>query len=61
MTYASMFHLLEPLLMDLYNARARAKTVDSAKVEQINSWIDTLKCNPTPKQFEEILTCAKEL
>jgi len=59
MTYAAMFHLLEPLLMDLYNARARA--ADGAKVEQINSWIDTLQSNPTPKQFEEILTCAKEM
>ncbi len=59
MTYAAMFHLLEPFLMDLYNARA--KTVDSAKVEQINSWIDTLQSNPTPKQFEEILSRVKEL
>ena len=59
MTYSTMFHLLEPLLMDIYSARARA--VDSAKVEQINSWIDTLQSNPTPKQFEEILTGIKEL
>ena len=59
MTYVTMFHLLEPLLMDLYNTRA--KIVDSAKIEQINSWIDTLQGNPTQKQFEEILTHAKEL
>ncbi len=59
MTYSAMFHLLEPLLMDLYSARA--KTQDSAKIEQINSWIDTLQGNPTPKQYEEILSRAKEL
>jgi len=59
MTYSAMFHLLEPLLMDLYSARAR--TVDSSKIEQINSWIDTLQSNPTPKQFEEILSRVKEL
>ena len=59
MTYASMFHLLEPLLMDLYSARAKRK--DSSKIEEINSWIDTLQGNPTPKQFEEILSRVKEL
>ncbi len=59
MTYAAMFHLLEPLLMDLYNAKA--KTQDSAKIEQLNSWIDTLQGNPTLKQFEEILSRVKEL
>ena len=59
MTYSAMFHLLEPLLMDLYSVRA--KIVDSAKVEQINRWIDTLQDNPTLKQFEEILSRAKEL
>ena len=59
MTYAAMFHLLEPLLMDLYSARA--KTQDSAKIEHLNSWIDTLQSNPTLKQFEEILSRAKEL
>ncbi len=59
MTYASMFHLLEPLLMDLYSARAKRK--DSSKIEEINSWIDTLQGNPTPKQYEEILSRAKEL
>ena len=59
MTYVTMFHLLEPLLMDLYSARA--KIVDSTKVEQINRWIDTLQDNPIPKQFEEILTGIKEL
>ena len=59
MTYASMFHLLEPLLMDLYITRAR--TQDRAMIEQINSWINTLQGNPTQKQFEEILTGIKEL
>ena len=59
MTYVTMFHLLEPLLMDLYSARAR--TQDRAMIEQINSWINTLQGNPTQKQFEEILTGIKEL
>ena len=44
-----MFHLLEPLLMDLYSARAKRK--DSSKIEEINSWIDTLQGNPTQKRF----------
>ncbi len=59
MTYAAMFHLLEPVLMDLYNARA--KTVESGKIKQINSWIDTLQGTPTLKEFEEILSSVKEL
>ena len=59
MTNAAMFHLLEPVLMDLYNARA--KTVESGKIKQINSWIDTLQGNPSLKQFEEILIAIKEL
>ena len=55
MTNAAMFHFLEPVLMDLYNTRA--KTVESRKIKQINSWIG----NPSPKQFEEILIAIKEL
>ena len=59
MTNAAMFHFLEPVLMDLYNTRAN--TQDSVKLKQINKWINTLQGNPSPKQFEEILSSIKGL
>ena len=59
MTNAAMFHFLEPVLMDLYNTRAN--TQDSAKLKQINKWINVLQNSPTPKQFKEILSSIKGL
>jgi len=56
---ATMFHFLEPLLMDLYNAKA--KTKDAKKQKVITEWIDTLSSNPTAEEFKKILVAVKEL
>jgi len=55
----TMFHFLEPLLMDLYNAKA--KTKDAKKQKVITEWINTLSSNPTTKDFKKILVAVKEL
>ena len=41
---AGMFHTLEPVLMDLYNKRAK-----------IQGWIDTLSDCSDPEEFQRIL------
>ena len=53
MTEATMFHMLETVLQDLYNARAR--TEDNAKKEKYTKWIEILSGSPTVEQFEEIV------
>jgi len=59
MTYATMFHMLEPVLMDLYNAKKR--TDDKEKQEKIQKWIDTLQGDPSLEEFEKIMNELKEL
>jgi len=59
MTDATMFHLLEPTLMDLYNAKKR--TDDKEKQEKIQKWIDTLQGDPSLEEFEKILKAIQEL
>lgn len=53
MTEATMFHMLETVLQDLYNARAR--TEDEEKKEKYTKWIEILSGSPTVEQFEEIV------
>jgi len=48
-----MFHMLETVLQDLYNARNN--TEDEAKKKKYIEWIEILSNNPTIEQFEEIL------
>jgi hypothetical protein len=59
MIEATMFHMLEPVLMDLYNAKKR--TDDKEKQEKIQKWIDTLQNDPSLDDFESILKAIKEL
>ena len=59
MTYATMFHFLEPTLMDLYNAKKR--TDDKEKQEKIQKWIDILQGDPSLEEFEKIIKSLKEL
>jgi len=53
MTEATMFHMLETVLQDLYNARE--KTEDEENKKRYTEWIEILSNNPTTEQFEEIL------
>ena len=59
MTEATMFHMLEPVLMDLYNAKKR--TDDKEKQEKIQKWIDTLQGDPSLEEFEQILQELKDV
>ena len=60
MNAAVMFHMLEPVLMDLYNAKER--TDNEEKKRQVQEWIDTLeKGDPSPEEFEKIINSLKEL
>jgi hypothetical protein len=59
MTEATMFHMLEPTLMDLYNAKKR--TDDKEKQEKIQKWIDILQGDPSLEEFEKILKVMQEL
>jgi len=59
MTEATMFHFLEPTLMDLYNAKKR--TDDKEKQEKIQKWIDTLQGDPSLEEFEQILQELKDV
>jgi hypothetical protein len=52
MTEATMFHMLEPVLMDLYNAKS--KTDSKEKQDKIQKWIDTLQGDPSLEEFEKI-------
>jgi len=58
MTEATMFHMLETVLQDLYNARTR--TEDEEKKEKYTKWIETLSGSPTVEQFEEIVQSLKD-
>lgn len=53
-----MFHMLETVLQDLYNARTR--TEDEEKKEKYTKWIETLSGSPTVEQFEEIVQSLKD-
>jgi len=59
MNAATMFHMLEPVLMDLYNAKERADSEE--KKRQIQEWIDTLEGDPSPEEFEKIIKSLEEL
>jgi len=59
MTYATMFHMLEPVLMDLYNAKSKADSEEKRK--QIQKWIDTLQGDPSLEEFEQILKEFKDV
>ena len=59
MTYATMFHFLEPTLMDLYNAKRKADNEE--KRQQIQKWIDTLQGDPSLEEFEKIIKSLKAL
>ena len=55
----TMFHMLEPVLQDLYNLRN--KTEDKSKLEKIQKWIDTLQDQPTLEEFKKILEELKDV
>ncbi len=59
MTEATMFHMLEPVLMDLYNAKSKAGSEE--KRQQIQKWIDTLQGDPSLEEFEQILKELKDV
>ncbi len=59
MNVATMFHMLEHVLMDLYNAKS--KTDSEEKRQQIQKWIDTLQGDPSLEEFEKIINSLKEL
>ena len=59
MTEATMFHMLEPVLMDLYNSKS--KTDSEEKRQQIQKWIDTLQGDPSLEEFEQILKELKDV
>jgi len=59
MTEATMFHMLEPVLMDLYNAKSKADSEE--KQDKIQKWIDTLQGDPSLEEFEKILKAIQEL
>ena len=59
MNTATMFHMLEPVLMDLYNAKRKADNEE--KRQQIQKWIDTLQGDPSLEEFEKIINSLKEL
>jgi len=59
MTDATMFHMLEPVLMDLYNAKSKADSEE--KRQRIQKWIDTLQGDPSLEEFEQILKEFKDV
>jgi len=59
MNVATMFHMLEPVLMDLYNAKSKADSEE--KRQQIQKWIDTLQGDPSLEEFEKIIKSLKAL
>ena len=59
MTHATMFHMLETVLMDLYNAKSKADSEE--KRQQFQKWIDTLQGDPSLEEFEKILEELKDV